>query len=327
MSARTVTSIISGLLAMTGVGCINLDSTVYNARHCSTVGPATCEEETGWRVTCATCEQEYDWGKDYAWPDTIFDEGQTLREPEVVNRAPVSRGEGVELDFYFIPSHGEVPALADTTIVYQHGNYGGIEHYAPRLRILHELGYNLIVWDYRGYGKSMPETVPTGEELVADAVAIRDHIEGVAPDTSKLVIYGFSLGAIPSIEMALHKSPCAMMLESPFTSLEFIARSNTGTSLGGGFLSQGYFENSEKIKGYDAPLFMFIGDSDDLFGVDDIQRMYDSAASTEKELWIIPGAEHGLDDGTVETAGMGVYAKRLEGFLEAHAPGCVSTPE
>ena len=49
-----------------------------------------------------------------------------------------------------------VEDLAETTIVYNHGRYASIDHYMPRIQMLHELGVNVYVWDYQGYGKSLP---------------------------------------------------------------------------------------------------------------------------------------------------------------------------
>jgi hypothetical protein len=157
-----------------GTGCLVLDGFVHNPVPCSSVSTETCEDkaDTPFDQVCVPCNEEYSWIRGYEWLDGTLDEGTpSVRAVATeVQRSTLSSDDGeAQLDVYFIPSHGEVAELASVTVLYNHGNYAGIEHYQPRLRFLHEAGYNVMAWDYRGYGKSMPETAPSPEQFVADA--------------------------------------------------------------------------------------------------------------------------------------------------------------
>ncbi len=308
-------------------GCLDLDGFVFNPIHCSTVGPDTCEDSglPTWDQACVPCEEEYDWGRSYDWIDGTLDAGT----PNVraittdVQRSTLTTDDGeAELDVYLVPSHGEVAALADTTVLYNHGNYMGIEHYAPRVRFLHEAGYTVIAWDYRGFGKSTPEGAPTTDQFLADAHTMRAYAESLAPDPDRVVVYANSLGGIPAVEMSLEDPPCAMVLEAPFTSMSRISQSNSTVSMGESFFSTNRFDNIAKMHGYSGPLFVMVGEEDNFFPVEDAQEIYDAAAGP-KEWWVVPGAKHGISNGGVPEAGLTPYFDELRTFFEQTAPGCL----
>lgn len=304
-------------------GCLQLDFVAHNARHCSVVGPDTCDVEESFDKLCTPCDEPYDWSTQDEWPEDFLTDAQSVRQPMVIERRPVKTTDGAgELDLYVVPSHGEIAEQADITVLIQHGNFGSIEHYLPRVKMFHELGYRVVIWDYRGYGKSTPESTPTPDEFIADAHQIRDLVPELTDTPGQLIIYGMSLGAIPSIEMALHTPPCAMILEVPFTSLDEVTKTNTGTSLGGGFLSEGKFENIEKIKSYTAPLMVLHASEDDLFPLESVKQVHDNAGSSIKEFHIIEGANHGIGDGVPEAAGLTHYQTLLDEFILPIAQTC-----
>ncbi len=303
-------------------GCLQLDTFVHNARHCSVVGPETCEQESDpFDKLCTPCDEPYDWTIEYPWPETFLEGDQNIRVPMTIEQRTIATTDGLgELDLYIVPSHGEAPERSELTILIQHGNFAGVEHYLPRVKMFHELGYRVVIWDYRGYGKSTPEQVPLPEAFLSDARQIRDLVPELATNPDKLIIYGMSLGAIPSVEMALHDPPCAMVLEVPFTSLDEVTRTNTGTSLGGGFLSEGRYENTDKIKGYTHPLMVFHASEDHLFPLESIKQIHDNAGSSVKTFHIIEGAKHGIGDGVPEVSGLTRYQELMDTFITS--AGC-----
>lgn len=307
-------------LALLAAGCVNLDGFVYNPVHCSTVGPETCTGNA-WDRVCVPCDEPYDWTREYPYDEVALAGGVSLRPvPEGVaarETLPTEDGEG-ELDAVWLPSHGGDPALATTTILYHHGNYAGIEHYQPRVRVLWELGYNVYVWDYRGYGKSEPDVPPTAAQLLADARQVRAHVASLAPDPARVVPYGYSLGAVPAIEAALAEPPCALLLEAPFTSTSAIAGANARVGLPETFLSEGRFDNIRKIRSYDGQLLVMVGSEDTFFPAAEVTRLAESAGG-DTELWVLDGVRHGISDGGVVEAGIAAYRDRVRAFLDGTA--------
>ncbi|MBX2801750.1 MAG: alpha/beta hydrolase [Myxococcales bacterium] len=307
------------------VGCVNIDGFIHNGVPCSEVSEQTCTDEQ-WDSVCLTCDEPYDWARTYEWFDTMLQQGESVRaissDSVVREMVPTTDGLG-QLDTYFVPAHGDDAALASTTLFYNHGNFAGIEHYLPRLQVLHELGYNIFVWDYRGYDKSEPAAHPTAEQFLADARQMRDHVATVAPDAERILPYGYSLGAIPAVEASVHAPGCALFLEAPFTSTSTIAQDATTASLPESYLSGGQLDNVSKIEGYPGALLTMVGSDDGRFGPELAKELTD-AAPGPTDLWVLEGVEHGISNGGVVEAGMAAYRDRMRSFLEANAAGCLS---
>ncbi len=306
-------------------GCLTVDPLAYDAVHCSQVTPETCSGNV-WDRICVPCDEDYDWQRAFPFdqfPDMLA-EGEEIRpiRAERVQRLRVTTedGEG-ELDAYFIPSHGQVPAVADTTLVYHHGN-GSLEYYLPRLQGLHELGYNVFTYDYRGFGKSDPATFPTAQQLLDDGRLLQAEARAAAPDPERLVTYGGSLGAIPAIEASLGDPGCALVLEVPFPGAQ-PATTDAGVRLPESYLSSGRWANPRKIEDYDGPLFLIAAEDDAFFSVEAVSEIFDRAPTADKERWVVPGAAHEIRKGGPVETGFTRYGDRLQGFLAEHAPDCL----
>jgi pimeloyl-ACP methyl ester carboxylesterase len=317
---------LAPLLLLTS--CVTLDFLSFNPVHCTNVTESTCSDGEVFDRVCLTCDEPYQWDVDY--PFEAFFPGMlgntTIRPIDAATVQPfrieTDDGEGT-LDAYFIPAHGDVPSLAQTTVVFNHGNYASIEHYMPRVRILHEWGVNVFVWDYRGYGKSLPDSAPSASQFVADAKQVYEVAEGVAPDPSRMIVYANSLGGIPAAEQAVSFDVCAAIFEAAFTSIRRIGQDSTGVTFGDSLLTEGLFDNEARLKGYARPLFAMIGDEDRRFDWRDWERIVDNAAGP-KDLWVLPGVDHGIATRGVPEAGVEAYFRRLDEFLSLQGQACLS---
>lgn len=125
--------------------------------------------------------------------------------------------DGVRLHGWYIPARG-----ARGTLLFFHGNAGNISHRLDSLRIFHGLGLNVLIFDYRGYGRS--EGRPGEEGIRLDALAAWRHLvetRGEAP--ARIVLFGRSLGAAVAAWLAARESPGALILESAFISVPDLA--------------------------------------------------------------------------------------------------------
>lgn len=120
--------------------------------------------------------------------------------------------DGVKLAARYWPN----PA-ARYTLLYLHGNYedlGGVGEYLPQF--LHA-GYAAFAVDYRRYGRS--EGTPTEANTCADvrlAYAYMRHTLGIPAD--RIIIFGYSLGSGPAVELALHEPAAALVLQGAYIS-------------------------------------------------------------------------------------------------------------
>lgn len=103
-------------------------------------------------------------------------------------------------------------------ILFSHGNGGNIcdriEHYA----MLRDLGFDVLAYDYGGYGKSTGE--PSETRCYADiraAWAYLTKTRGIPAD--RIVLYAESLGGGATCELATEIKPRAVILQSTFLSV------------------------------------------------------------------------------------------------------------
>lgn len=125
--------------------------------------------------------------------------------------------DGVKVHAWFIPG---APGAA--TVLICHGNAGNISHRLDLLRLLHELGLGVLLFDYRGYGQSTG--APSESGTYRDARAAWNYLteeKGVAPD--RIILFGESLGGAVAAQLASEVTPGAVILASAFTSAPDLA--------------------------------------------------------------------------------------------------------
>src|SRR5439155_17149604 len=98
-------------------------------------------------------------------------------------------------------------------VLHTHGNAGNVTHRAPLLELFRErLRASILVFDYRGYGRS--EGTPDEKGILADARAARRWLAkraGVAE--SDVVLHGTSLGGGVAVDLAARDGARGLVLE------------------------------------------------------------------------------------------------------------------
>jgi hypothetical protein len=125
--------------------------------------------------------------------------------------------DGVRLHAWYLPA-----AQPRGTLLFFHGNAGNISHRLDSLRIFHQLKLSVLIFDYRGYGRS--EGSPSEEGTRRDAAAAWRYLmetRAVAPQQT--VLFGRSLGAAVAAQLATQQPPGALIVESAFTSVPDMA--------------------------------------------------------------------------------------------------------
>lgn len=111
-----------------------------------------------------------------------------------------------------------VPAVdSDGVVLFLHGNAGNISHRLDSIEIFHQLGLDVLIIDYRGYGQSSGS--PGERGTYTDAQTAWGYLvdeRGFAP--GKVVVFGRSLGGAVAAWLAARTTPAAVILESCFTS-------------------------------------------------------------------------------------------------------------
>ena len=229
-------------LAIIGVlglgGCLVLDPLLpfHNNIPCSEVNDETCNNDEYWDRVCLTCEEPYDWDRSYEWREQTIKDGATIRgiDANLVSDVPFDSNDGdAVLDAYFISAHGDVPELSQTTIIFNHGRFASIDHYLPRVQMLHERVPMFMCGTIEAM-VSLPNKAPESIDWMDDAWRL-DQAKSIAPDANKIIVYGMSIG-VPSGEIADQACVCPD-LEAPTTPISEKIEENTSVMLPGGLTS------------------------------------------------------------------------------------------
>jgi fermentation-respiration switch protein FrsA (DUF1100 family) len=178
------------------------------------------------------------------------------------------------------------------TVLFCHGNKHSIEEYWSRVELFYQMGLRCLIFDYRGFG--MSEGDPTASGLYADGrAALRFVQDSLEIDSAQLVLYGFSLGNVVSIDLAAGKvNPYRLIAEAPFASAEVLLQNSTLLDIPGSFVIDDNLNNAERIRSIRTPLLLMHGDADDFIPWPSNGRVVYENAPQPKELELVQGANH-----------------------------------
>ncbi|HTB05881.1 MAG TPA: alpha/beta hydrolase [Bacteroidia bacterium] len=173
-------------------------------------------------------------------------------------------------------------------MLYFHGNGGSLDTWQWVANDLKELDCDMLIIDYRGYGKSTGSFSESGFYL--DAVASYDYLVAAGYDPDDIIIYGRSLGTGIAIDLATKRKARGLILESPYTSITAVAKVHYPYLLPG-LLSRYKFNSLEKAPKLTLPVLIIHGDSDELIPSKEAEELYSAIKST-KTFTLIKGGDH-----------------------------------
>lgn len=154
-----------------------------------------------------------------ACADSLFyfptrrDHGAAPEGRDVFFRAP----EGPRLHGVWVDAVGPRRGI----VVYCHGNDRNLTHHARWVDWLPHQGFDLLIFDYRGYGRS--EGRPDREGIAADARAAIDF--ALRADPERVVVWGRSLGAAAAVPaVASRPAVRGLLLEGGFARWRSVAK-------------------------------------------------------------------------------------------------------
>jgi fermentation-respiration switch protein FrsA (DUF1100 family) len=230
---------------------------------------------------------------------TFLPERRIVRTPAELGVAYedlyVTAADGVRINGWFVRAAKPVGHM-----LFAHGNAGNIGDRLPILALLAAAGFDVLVFDYRGYGRSAGR--PSERGLYLDARAARHVLlERPGVDPNRIVYLGKSLGGAVLLELATAFPPAGLVLMSTFTGLRDAAQSVYP------FLPKLFVPNAfpslRRIRSLRSPVLIMHGAADGLLPVGMGEALY-AAAPEPKQLKIYPGAGHNdlvLDPGWAAT--------------------------
>ncbi len=193
--------------------------------------------------------------------------------------------DGVGLHAWYLPVKN-----SRFTVLLCHGNGGNISHRLDRAILMQRyLGTDVLLFDYRGYGRS--DGTPNEQGTYRDGRAAYQFLTGeteIAPQ--RIILFGESLGAAVAVELATQVPCSALVLEAPFTSIPDMAREVFPILPVGRFLRNRY-ENEKKMPSLRVPLLVLHGNRDRTVPFEQGRKVFE-AAPEPKRFHAITGAGH-----------------------------------
>ncbi|HVO32968.1 MAG TPA: alpha/beta hydrolase [Elusimicrobiota bacterium] len=221
----------------------------------------------------------------YNDPDRLGIKNQTVSYPSLNGRT---------LYAVFFPADQKPKG----TIVHFHGNFGNVSNHFPLALFLTRRGYDVLSFDYEGYGAS--EGRPTPDRTIADGIAsvryARDHVR--TPGAG-VAIFAQSLGGAIGIVVAAREPEVrGAVIEAAFSSYRRMGE----VAMKRHFITWPLLALAPFIGRVDDPLrwishiaprpvLLIHGDQDAIVPVGMSKELF-AAARDPKQLWIVPGAGH-----------------------------------
>ncbi|UXP31349.1 alpha/beta hydrolase [Reichenbachiella agarivorans] len=173
-------------------------------------------------------------------------------------------------------------------ILYFHGNTGDLNRWGGIAADLCRYHYDVLVFDYRGYGQSTGDR--SENALYDDSVAVRTYVDDHY-DYQKIVYYGRSIGAAMAVDLAAKHTPDQLILETPFAQLSDAVPFLGFVSLYQ-YLVKYQFKSIDKIGWVKCPVFVLHGTSDRVIPLSSAKRLFEKIALNCKKLIVIDKAGH-----------------------------------
>ena len=182
---------------------------------------------------------------------------------------------------------------AEKTVYYFHGNGAPMDHFYTEMRYIADLGYNLISYDFPGYGLStgMPH-----QELVSefsrDFYEVMQREKGIQDED--LIVWWYSIGTAVAIEFAQDKDFDSLVLFSPLTSRYDMSKKAFGFPLQKLFFLENSYVSEESIKNITEPTLIFHGNTDIVVPFEQGKRVFQNSAADKKYFIEIDDFGHSL---------------------------------
>lgn len=247
---------------------------------------------TALSLVCQGCVSNMFYQPDRKLYDTPDKHG--LKYEEVFFRSR----DGTQLGGWFLPAVGE----AKGTVIHFHGNAQNMSAHFGFVDWLPVQGFNLFVFDYRGYGTSAGKA--SREGVHEDSLAALDYIAArPGIDHDRILVLGQSLGganAIAAVGSRPHPGIRAVVIESAFSSYREIVRDKIAsipllsllrTPLSFLLLGDRYSPDSVVANIAPTPLLIIHGTADGVVPYSHGTRLFELAREP-KQFWTIEGGGH-----------------------------------
>ncbi|XP_077439190.1 alpha/beta hydrolase domain-containing protein 17A [Vanacampus margaritifer] len=172
------------------------------------------------------------------------------------------------------------------TVLFSHGNAVDLGQMSSfYIGLGTRINCNVFSYDYSGYGVSGGK--PTEKDLYADIDAAWHTLRtryGVSPES--IILYGQSIGTVPTVDLASRYECAAVVLHSPLTSGMRVAFPDTKKTY-----CFDAFPNIEKVSKITSPVLVIHGTEDEVIDFSHGLTLFELCPKAVEPLWV-EGAGH-----------------------------------
>jgi fermentation-respiration switch protein FrsA (DUF1100 family) len=173
--------------------------------------------------------------------------------------------------------------------LYCHGNTGNLSNTAHVMPYLLDAGINVLLFDYRGFGRSSGS--PSLSGIIDDGVTAARLHEKIRPKHVPSILYGYSLGGAIAGQIIRRHPFDGLILQSTFTNLPDIARV-TFPRVPLHLVSGRLFDTLEVVRNLTIPALIIHGTTDEVCPSWMAQKLHDSCGAGAKKLILVEGGLH-----------------------------------
>ena len=173
-------------------------------------------------------------------------------------------------------------------LLYFHGNAGDLSRWGVIAEDFVDLGYDVLIMDYRHYGKSVGELNENAFYL--DAQFCYDYLLEHYNETD-ITVYGRSLGTGIATFVASKNSPKQLILETPYYSILDVA-AHRFPIFPVKYLMKYHFPSNEFIQDVKCPITIFHGTDDGVVPFSSAEKLAEVAPKGQTEFVVVEGCGH-----------------------------------
>ena len=219
--------------------------------------------------------------------------------------------DGINIQGWFVPAQPPEQApptnASPPTLLFFHGRTGNMSDCLEKIRLFHDLGLDVFIIDYHGYGQS--DGAPSERALAGDALAAYFYLtqkRNVKPE--RIYLYGEDIGAAVAIDLATRVPAAGLISEGAYASIIEKIRDDWPL-IPWQYLLRNQFDSLAKIRDVHMPILLIHSADDELVPFTDSRRLY-ALAHEPKELVEIHGPHR---DAFIKS--FDVYYDKIEQFV------------
>ena len=189
-------------------------------------------------------------------------------------------------------------------ILYLHGNGGSVNSWGDVASFYTELGYDMLIPDYRGYGKSQGK-ISSEKQLLNDIQCVYNSIKQNYPE-EKIIILGYSLGTGLATDLASKNNARKLVLLAPYYNFPDLLKKKL--KLVPAFVLKYRLMTNENICKVKSPIVLFHGKNDELIDYQSSEKLFKLCKPGDK-IFLLANQGHGGIDGN------SMYRKEIEKIL------------